>query len=182
MHTPPVRILGLCGSLRTGSSNRALLEVAAGLAPDGVSFIIHDGLGDLPLFRPDVTEVPAVVARFQQGLAAADAVWIASPEYAHGITGCLKNALDWVVASGEFSSKPVAAPNTSYASRHAHESLIEILATMDARVVAPASIRIPLPGSRITRAEILADEMLCELTRSSLEELVDALNPRPPAG
>ena len=155
MHPAPApkRILALCGSLRTGSSNQALLEVAATLLPPGVTHF-HQGLGDLPLFRPDAQETPTPVQLLQDALSAADAVIIASPEYAHGITGTLKNALDWVVASGEFSGKPVAIPNTSFSSHHAHAALIEILRTMDARVIDSASGRIPLPGSRITREEI----------------------------
>jgi len=167
------RILGLCGSLRTASSNRALLEVAATLVPDDVEFVIHEGFGDFPLFRPDRDETPAPVQAFRDALRAADAIFVASPEYAHGITGSMKNALDWVVASGEFSGKPVAVPNTSFSSHHAHAALVEILKTMDTRVIGSASERIPLPGSRITREEIAADPMLTGLIRAALLHLLE---------
>lgn len=168
------RILGLCGSLRANSSNRELLEVAAALIPDGVEFVLHEGFADFPLFRPDAGDAASPVLRFREALMAADAVLIASPEYAHGITGCLKNALDWVVASGEFSGKPVAVPNTSFSSHHAHASLMEILKTMDARVIDSASGRIPLPGSRVTREEIAADPALVGLIRETVFQLLDA--------
>ena len=173
---PHLTFLGLCGSLRVGSSNRALLEVAADLVPEGGRLVLHDGLGDLPLFRPDATEpAPEAVLRFRAAVAEADGVIIASPEYAHGITGVLKNGLDWVVASGEFSGKPVAVPNTSLASHHAHGSLVEILLTMDARVVASASGRIPLPSLRITRREIAGDPEMAPLLREMMTELVAAV-------
>jgi len=172
----PVILLGICGSLRANSSNRALLEVAATLVPAGVTLSICEMIGTLPLFRPDQPEpAPTAVLRFREALAAADAVITASPEYAHGITGGLKNALDWVVASGEFSEKPVAVPNTSPSSRHAHEALVEILTTMDARVVPEASSRIPLPSMRTTRDEIAADAGLCGSIRSMLEAIVAAI-------
>ncbi|MGC4014164.1 MAG: NADPH-dependent FMN reductase [Luteolibacter sp.] len=168
------RILGICGSLRSHSSNRALLEVAAMLVPSHVTLEIHEGFGEFPLFRPDATEEPEAVRTFRQALATADAVIIASPEYAHGVTGSLKNALDWVVASGEFSGKPVAIPNTSFSSHHAHAALMEILRTMDAQLIETASGRIPLPGSRITREEIASDPLLSGLIRETVERLLTA--------
>lgn len=167
-----ITILGICGSLRVGSSNRALLAAASKLAPDGTSFVIHDGLGSLPLFDPDLADSPPEsVLDFRAALAMAEAVMIASPEYAHGITGVLKNALDWVVGSGEFSGKPVAPINSSLRSFHAHESLIEILRTMDSRVIPDAPVRIPLPSHRTTENEISADALLT----NSLEKMLDAL-------
>ena len=170
-----LRILGICGSLRIGSSNRALLTAASKMMPEKTSLVICDGIGDLPLFRPDIGDsTPQRVLDFRSELAMADAVVIASPEYAHGITGALKNALDWVVASGEFSGRPVAVLNASLQSFHAHESLVEILRTMDAQVIPAASLRIPLPGNRITAEEICADPLLSGLLKTALEIVVVA--------
>lgn len=168
-------ILGLCGSLRQDSSNRALLEVAASLVPAGSRLVIHEGLAEFPLFSADTepSPLPAVLS-FREAVAGADGIVIACPEYAHGIPGAFKNALDWVVASGEFSGKPVAVLNTSRASYHADVALIEVLATMDAKVVASASIRVPLPSSRITRAEIAANPELSELLKLALGQLIAA--------
>ena len=117
-----VRVLAISGSLRRGSSNGALVSAAAAVAPVGVTVSVFGELADVPPFNPDLdTEtVPAGVAHFRAALAACDAILICSPEYAHGVSGVLKNALDWVVSSGELIDKPIALIN---ASAHATASL-----------------------------------------------------------
>src|SRR6266487_3525148 len=102
-----VRILAISGSLRGASSNSALIEAAARLAVDAVEVSIYCGLAELPPFKPDLDgdNPPEAVTRFRARLQACDAVLISSPEYAHGVSGVLKNALDWVVGSGELIDK-----------------------------------------------------------------------------
>src|SRR5690242_2632218 len=104
---PPVRILGISGSLRRASSNRAVIDAAARVAADGIAVSVYQELEQLPPFNPDLDteDAPVTVARFREALAAADAILICSPEYAHGVSGVMKNALDWVVSSGEFIDK-----------------------------------------------------------------------------
>lgn len=75
-----------------------------------------------------------------------DGLLIASPEYAHGIAGCLKNALDWLVGSLEFPGKPVALINAAPRASHAYSQLAELLVTMSARVVNEACVSLPLTG------------------------------------
>src|SRR5262249_22938824 len=106
---PIVRVLAICGSLRVESSNRALVNAAALLAPARVEVSVYQGLEHLPAFNPDLDtdQAPNTVAGFRLALQSCDAVLISSPEYAHGVPGALKNALDWVVSSGEFIDKPV---------------------------------------------------------------------------
>src|SRR5678815_2488952 len=101
-----VRVLAISGSLRRASSNSALIEAVARLAPDTVDVSIYRELETLPPFNPDRDSgpAPAAVARFRAALQACDAVLISSPEYAHGVPGVLKNALDWLVGSGELLS------------------------------------------------------------------------------
>src|SRR6266542_4369577 len=104
-----VQLLAISGSLRRTSLNTALLRAAAQLAPTGVEILLFAGLGDLPLFNPDLEgNEPRSVLEFRAQLQLRNGVLISSPEYAHGVSGVLKNALDWVVGSGEFSGKPVA--------------------------------------------------------------------------
>jgi NAD(P)H-dependent FMN reductase len=107
-----VRILAVSGSLRTASSNTALLRAAARLAPEGVEVILYEGLASLPHFNPDLDDLdagtaPPAVMDFRSRLDASDGVLISSPEYAHGVPGALKNAIDWVVSSGEIYEKPL---------------------------------------------------------------------------
>lgn len=108
-----MEILGVCGSLRAGSTNLVMLQAAASLAPPGVWLGFDPGqLGRLPHFNPDLDgegeTPPPEVAAWRARLAAADAVLIITPEYAHGAPGALKNALDWLVSSGELTGKPTA--------------------------------------------------------------------------
>ncbi|MFA6114091.1 MAG: NAD(P)H-dependent oxidoreductase [Sphingomonas sp.] len=141
------RIVALSGSLRRQSVNTALLrEIAAG-APDGVAVEIVS-LEALPLFNPDLEpDLPHAVTAFRGRIAAADALVIASPEYAHGVSGVIKNALDWLVASEDFAGKPVAVLNAAPRAHHADTALRETLSTMAARVVEKASVTVPLPNA-----------------------------------
>jgi len=105
-----VKILAVCGSLQAQSKNLVLLTTAATLVPPGVEFVLFDGIRDLPHFNPDIEAiaVPESVLRWRQALAASDAVMIACPEYGFSLPGVLKNAIDWVIGSGEFENKVVA--------------------------------------------------------------------------
>src|SRR5678815_4802212 len=121
-----MRILAISGSLRRVSSNTTLLRVVGVLAPAGVEVTLYEGLADLPAFNPDLEGAePSSVLAFRAQLKEADGVFISSPEYAHGVPGSLKNALDWIVGSGEFVEKPVALINTSPRAFHAQASLTE---------------------------------------------------------
>jgi NAD(P)H-dependent FMN reductase len=108
-----MNILGLSGSLRAASINSMLLRAIARLAPEDINVSIFTGLGELPLFNPDLdARLPTSVLAFHRAVADADAVLFASPEYAHGVTGTIKNALDWRVGFEPFASKTVAVLNT----------------------------------------------------------------------
>ncbi|MHB1244965.1 MAG: NADPH-dependent FMN reductase [Sulfuriferula sp.] len=158
---PTTRILAISGSLRRASLNTALLRAAACLAPVGMRIELFDELGTLPLFNPDIEATdPPTVANFRARLLAADGLLIASPEYAHGITGVMKNALDWMVGCETFVNKPVALFNTSPRAVHAQASIREILTTMSARIVEAASISLPILGSWLDEAGIVSHPVM----------------------
>jgi NAD(P)H-dependent FMN reductase len=171
-----VRILAVSGSLRAASSNRALLDVAAQLPVGQVEVSIYRELAALPPFNPDLDRDPAppAVARFRTGLQACEAVLIASPEYAHGVPGVLKNALDWIVGSGELIDKPVAVISASARSRYAWASLVETLTTMSARVIGEASIAISLHGRTLEATKIAGDRVVTTALTSALQALAAA--------
>ena len=175
-HTDRVHILGISGSLRRVSKNTALLEAAALLAPPYVEVAIYRELEDLPPFNPDreAEAPPAAVARFRELLQAADAIVISSPEYAHGVPGVLKNALDWVVGSGELTFKPIALINPSARARHAWTSLAETLTVMAARVIIEASVTISLDGKLVDADGIVRDLGLSRALRAGIDALVTA--------
>ena len=158
-------MLAISGSLRAGSSNTAVLEAIAALAPADVSVEIYSGLADLPHFNPDLdTEMPPPAVRdFRVRLQASDGVLISSPEYAHGVPGSLKNALDWLVRSGELYEKSVALVNLSPRSTYAQASLMETLTTMTAKIIAQACVTLALPNRDMLPAAMCAD---AEISRS----------------
>ena len=103
-----VALLGICGSMRKASTNRALLRALGEVLPAGASLAIHDDL-DLPIFNSDLPDPPGVVA-LKDAIALAHGVVFAVPEYNYSIPGGLKNALDWVSrppASSPLRGKPV---------------------------------------------------------------------------
>ena len=153
-----MRILALSGSLRAASTNTALLRAAGRVAPAGIAWSLYGKLGEIPPFNPDLDETgaPAPVIDFRAELGHAHGLVIASPEYAHGVPGALKNALDWVVAGSEMVEKPVALFHASSRGLVAQAALAEILKTMSAHLVAEAAVTIPLIGK--TQGEI--DEIL----------------------
>ena len=182
-----IRLLAISGSLRRVSSNTSLVRAAALVAPAGVEILVYEELGGLPPFNPDDDDsgaTPAAVLAFRALLAAADGVVISSPEYAHGVAGVLKNALDWVVGSGEFSSKPVALFNASPRASLAQASLEEIVRTMDARLVPEASLALPLLGRKLDAAAIAADADMATALRATLKAFARAVTEKPdePAG
>jgi NAD(P)H-dependent FMN reductase/catechol 2,3-dioxygenase-like lactoylglutathione lyase family enzyme len=176
-----VHVLGISGSLRSASSNSALVRAAVRLAPVGVELSIYRELADIPPFNPDrdTEAVPAAVSRFRAALRASDAVLISSPEYAHGVSGVLKNALDWVVSSGELIDKPIAVINASARATHAHASLCETLVTMSGRVIADASITMPLAGTAFDTDGNLSEAYLSTSLTSAIAALAHATRTRP---
>jgi chromate reductase len=150
------QILAICGSLRTTSSNRSALQAAASVAPEGMQVTIYEGLVGLPHFNPDLDRelLPLAAADLRERVARCDGLLISSPEYAHGIPGSLKNALDWLVGSTELAGKPAAIINTSPRAVHADAQLREVLTTMAVRLVSTTSFVLPLSGTRVNAGRI----------------------------
>ena len=166
-----MRILAISGSLRTGSSNATLLRAAAMLAPRGVEIATYDVLGMLPHFNPDLDEgtPPEIVRQLRAAVAGADALMISSPEYAHGVPGTLKNALDWLVGGVEINGKRVALVNASARATIAQASLQETLTVMGAKVVART---ISLDGRKNLDAQAMVnDPEISTALRSVIEDL-----------
>lgn len=137
---------------------------------------LYSGIGDIPLFNPDLeSALPAAVNHFRTAIAQSQALIIASPEYAHGITGSMKNALDWLVSFEGFVDKPVALVNTSPRARHAYEATVETLTTMSARVLVGPAFTIPLLANCTTEEAMLASPEASLQIRQMMASLVDLL-------
>jgi chromate reductase, NAD(P)H dehydrogenase (quinone) len=141
-----MHLLALSGSLRAGSYNTAALRMLQQLAPEGVAVSLYEGLSTLPHFNPDVemSALPESVADLRRLVAAADGLVIACPEYAHGIPGAFKNALDWLMGCTDFPGKPVMLINTAPRASHAQAQLVEVLTIMSARIVHEACVTFDL--------------------------------------
>jgi chromate reductase, NAD(P)H dehydrogenase (quinone) len=142
-----MKLLALSGSLRAASINSAFCRALMRQATHGMQVCAYNRLGDLPPFNPDLEVVPPPPVRaWRDAVSQADALIVASPEYAHGISGVMKNALDWLVSFEGVVGKPVALVNTSPRSHHAREALAEVLRTMSLEIVTDASISVALHG------------------------------------
>ena len=170
------RLLTISGSLRAGSSNSALLEAAGRVAPAGVAITNYEELAALPAFNPDIEQgsdpLPPPVTRWRAALASADAVLFSSPEYAHGIPGALKNALDWAVGGSEIVGKPVGVLSASAASRFVHPQLVEVLTVMSARVVPEATLVLDIPRRGATAESLSADPTLASALAGAVAGLI----------
>ncbi|MEW1655876.1 NAD(P)H-dependent oxidoreductase [Streptomyces sp. NPDC093707] len=181
------RLLALSGSLRARSSNGAVLRSALELF-DGPTATAD--IGALPHFNPDLdgedATPPAPVAALRTAVAGADALLVVSPEYAHGVPGVLKNALDWLVSSGECVGKPVAVITASPSPTggdHANAQLRETLRMMTGNVIADACRELPAIGPKIDpTAERVADEPTLTDLRTAMSHLAAATTPATPAG
>lgn len=149
-----MRILAVCGSLQAASRNRDLVARAVALSPDGMMVEVFDGLGDLPHFNPDLEAAPGpAVERWRAALAASDAVLFACPEYGFSLPGVVKNAIDWVIGSGELERKIVAI---TAASHHPERGLRGLAALREPLTAVSATI---VGGRPIARGPSADDEL-----------------------
>lgn len=173
---PGTRILGISGSLRTASTNTALLRAAALVAPPSIEITIWDKLGSLPHFNPELEgDLPVEVREFRQQVAISSAIIFSTPEYAHGLPGVLKNALDWLVGGSEFIGKPVMLLNASERGTFAQNSLIEVVKTMSGRVIPEAARVVPLLGKIIDAASLASDPTIAGTICDGLATFANAI-------
>ncbi len=133
----------MCGSLQRSSANRAALDVAqATLSASGAEVTAFGGLGSIPPLNPDRGDDPGeAVLALRAEIGAADAVLLAAPEYAGAVAGVLKNALEWIVGSGELYGKPVALLSAGTSGGvFARRDLVRTLSWQGAHVVASLGI------------------------------------------
>ncbi len=170
-----MKILAISGSLRAASANSRVVGALPLLAVPGVEVSIYGGLGGLPLFNPDLEDsLPAPVAELRRAVGAADALVICSPEYAHGVAGAMKNALDWLVPSVEFPGVRAAIINASPHAHHAVAHLRGTLQVMSAQLVEDACVLIPMPGRTEDSTAIAATPDLAGPLTLGLQRLAAA--------
>jgi NAD(P)H-dependent FMN reductase len=174
-----MNILGICGSLRATSTNRRLLAAAGMFMPPGVDMHSTTCVGRLPLFNPDIEpEAPEVVNEWVREMRAADGLMVSTPEYARGYPGALKNAFDWLVGTDACVNKPFMLLNASPRGTTAQATLITVLETMSGVHIDSASTNIPLLGTTLDVADIVANAEFAQRLRTSVLTFVAELEQR----
>lgn len=173
----PMRMLGIAGSLRAGSYNRALLRAAQQDASQGVAIELYD-IASIPFYNADVEALgdPEPVAAFKAAIRAADGLLIATPEYNHGVPGVLKNALDWASRPHRVSPldcKPVAIMGATAGRGSTFQAQAQLRETL----VYAGSSTLAQPEFSLSRASAAFDDagqLIEPDTRDALRELLTA--------
>ena len=171
-------ILAISGSLRTGSSNHNIIKLLSGWVPSYIRVNLYNGISEIPAFDPglDNDNPPTTVIALRKQINEADAIIICTPEYAFGVPGALKNALDWTVSSGSFSGKITALITASTGGENAHAALIKILRAIDAKLDPPTTLLIPFIRSKMNAQGNITDEETSVELRSLLNSLIQILD------
>lgn len=164
------RLLAIPGSTRAASSNAALIATIASMTEAVWTVEFYQDLVNLPQFNPDadVEGIPALVEDLRRKVAEADGVLICTPEYAVGVPGALKNALDWTVSTTVFSEKPVALITASSSGRKAHQSLLGTLLVIGALMTEETALLISFVQTKVSKA----GEILDAETELAVEKLI----------
>ncbi len=152
-------IFAISGSLRLGSSQHIILNKIGDILPSNITYTVYNQLEQIPAFSPsiDTENQPVAVVELRKQLAIADAIIICTPEYAFGVPGALKNAIDWMVSSASFTGKPTALITASTSGQYAHESLVRILGAVDAHLLPEATLLLPYIRTRINNEGKIID-------------------------
>jgi chromate reductase len=170
MNASTYTILGISGSIRPGASSALVLKWLGRQIGSTSHFELFDALNQITPFD-GAENLPAAVEYFIEKIRNADIIIFCSPEYAHGISGVLKNALDWTVASDVWINKPVVVITAAAQGEHAHASLLEILSTMSASVVTEASRLIPFIKAKMNPSGEVTDEATKQSLLRSIETI-----------
>jgi len=169
------KILGISGSLRANSSASAILNVVAGMVPEQVEFSIYNGVAEIPAFN-DSNEIPETVVAFIKLLSDADGVFFVIPEYAFGVPGALKNALDWTVSSSTaFPDKPVALITAATGGDKAHAAFLLTLKAMSTKIPEGATLLLSFIRSKLNEKNEVKDKATLDSIRTVISSLIDGI-------
>ncbi len=166
------KIIALCGSNKKKSLQRNYIEAFALLSKDIFEIEVYNDLDQMPHFNPDLDneKPPEKIIHFRNALKSADGILICTPEYAMGIPGTLKNAIDWTVSSCEFSHKPTALITASSMGEKGHAALIEVLKIIEADITEETQLLISFAKTKINPL----NEITNALTLNALIQLIAA--------
>ncbi len=174
MKKDPIKILAISGSLRPHSSNSKIVQYIAGMVPENTVYTIYNELASIPAFD-DADFIPASVTAWRKALQDADAIIICTPEYAFGIPGALKNAIDWTVSSGELVNKPLGLITAATGGDKAHAAFLQIFTALSANIPGNAALLIPFIKTRLDANGNIVDEKIKQQIQLLLNSLMAAV-------
>jgi chromate reductase, NAD(P)H dehydrogenase (quinone) len=153
-------VLAICGSTRINSTNLSFIKAIQALTQEKWEMKIFSELAEIPHFNPDLDHEPAPkqVAAFRNLLRSVDGILICTPEYAMGVPGTLKNAIDWTVSSMEFSHKPTALITASSVGQKGHASLLETLKVIESEMSEQTQLLISFAKTKINSSYTIIDD------------------------
>ncbi|TWF41646.1 NAD(P)H-dependent FMN reductase [Chitinophaga polysaccharea] len=173
--TNKIKVLAICGSTRQSSSNHNIIKAFTALSNDIFDVQLYEELTHLPHFNPDEDmapdSAPAPVQDFRRQLEQADAVLISTPEYAIGVPGTLKNAIDWTVSSMHFSKKPVALITAGTSGHKAHQSLLGTLLIIESRISDDTQVVVSSVRTKVNDQGVITDEVTLAAIRKLIQSL-----------
>lgn len=165
------KLIAISGSTRANSSNLLLINAISALTADKFHISIYYDIASLPHFNPDLEspEPPRVITDFRNKLKIADGILICTPEYAMGVPGSLKNAIDWTVSSCEFSKKPTTLITASSLGHKGHASLLDTLKIIEANITIDTQLVISYIKTKLSNDGTIAD-------LQTLKQVTDLMN------
>lgn len=172
------KVLAISGSTRVDSVNLSLIKAIAKLSAKSLDITIFAGIGNLPQFNPDqdCDPVNKEVSDFREQLKHSDGVIICTPEYAHGVPGSLKNAIDWTISSSSFPNKPTMLITASTGGFHGHKALLETLSAIQASNVEKLQMVIPFVKTKIDKENRITDISTSEAVNRLIGDFISTLN------
>lgn len=174
MANKKIKILGISGSLRASSSASAVLETISKLVPAYVEFKIYTGIGEIPAFD-DSKEIPFPVVGFIKQIGESDGVFFCIPEYAFGVPGALKNALDWTVGTTAFSDKPVALITAASQGQKAHAALLNTLTAIGTKMNDDSNLLISFIRSKLNERNEIKDAATLDAVKKTVGSFIKAI-------
>lgn len=172
------KVVAISGSTRQNSINHCLIKAIADLSATSLDITIFDGIANLPQFNPDNDEdnVAKEVADFRQQLNNADGVIICTPEYAHGVPGTLKNAIDWTISSSSFPQKPTMLITASTGGNYGHKALMETLKAIEAKNIDNLQMVIPFVKTKISMDNKITDDNTLAEVKTLIAGFIETIN------
>ena len=168
-----ITILGINGSIRSNSSSHVVMDAINKNLPATIRFTLFERLADIPAFDGSDTD-PESVADFKKQIKLADAIVLCTPEYAFGIPGALKNALDWTVGSGDFMNKVVALITASSQGEKGHEALQLVLTAIAAKLDPKTTLLISSIRAKVKEGNI-SDVHTLEAVKNLSQHLLNRI-------